>query len=227
MKLSEIEVGCEYALAVGKRSGFSRAVVIDVDGFYENWRDWNSYSSDPNARPREVRRIDPYPNAGNARRFLVAIAIAVTRPLRADPETGSPWQDHNDRAHGLHYLVDWAWIPYAARSADIRARWDPTLHGPQYLRTYDEAVALGRAHDANIAAQQERNRIRNEEVDANRARAQKVLAANREFYETRVEPALIEAGLDPAEFAWDGRGERDKVQIDPDALIRMIERMSS
>lgn len=224
MKFADIEVGREYALAVGKRSTFSRAVIVDVDKCYEN-KMWNSYSSDPTSTIRPVREIPARSQAANARRFLVAIAIPVQLHIDKDPETGEPWKLHDDRSYGgIHYLVDWLWIPYAARSADIRAPWNQATHGWSYLRTYDEAVALGRAHDQEFLAQQKKNAERAAAAKITQAEKAKVLAANREFYETRVEPSLIEAGLDSSEFRWDGRGENDRVEIDPVALARILGR---
>ncbi len=58
----------------------------------------------------------------------------------------------------------------------------------------------------------------------NLAEGAKVRAGRQELFESRVEPLLIEAGLDPDEFRFDGRGQADRVEVDLESFARMLER---
>lgn len=223
MKLAEIEPYGEYGFNDGN-SDYSvlRCIVVDPRPIYTNSDRHASRWSLETGRDNGIRRLAEAYLAKRPRKGRIAIAVEVPRfeELETNPDTGQPWTDeelhitpsdlgkawvHPKRTKRLQ--VGTSWHPYAARPQDLKKPWREEV-----LKREAEARALEdffRARIVREAAQAVEDERKREENKREGEQAAKDRAQMDEFYETRLEPALVELEIEHTHRTWaNGKGDK-------------------
>ena len=212
MKHADIKEGEEYALYQGRgwiKRNALRCKVLDVEKAYKNFpipSPFLYYSSHSSQSDKIVRY--PRPNSSfipsNAR-ILVEVYLPVMGDTEVNPDTGEPWTDEelgwtdwqiktSSRKRTKFIQISEKAVHYAARPAEIRCLWSElqeTLRQEDNQRAAAEIIARERrAQEAVERAEKEAEQERRREQEA------KERAQREEFYDTRLEPQLIELGIE-------------------------------
>lgn len=170
MKRSEIRVGAEYVYRAGRYGTHYRCAVLDKG-------DW------ANVHTEWILRYS------GSMALTAAYAIRPGRKFRDEqPRIAVVVEIERDGAPPLL-------VPHAARCAEIVGTWADELE--RRAAAERQAEVGRRAYEIAQRQAQERGAAARAEHEREAAERRKREAIARERYETRIEPALRELGLDP------------------------------
>jgi hypothetical protein len=198
MQKKDIKLFGEYAARRGKYGKCFRVIVLHPE---PKWDNRYTY-----AWPEYSFKYDNYITSPRGKDWACAVEVDKREFFVNDPETGEPWTDldwHDQHAGPNREAGKWlkagtSWLPLAVRSTNILRPWAEELEARRLKEIeeerqrvlYEEARKVQAAKDAERRAQ-----LAAEEEEFQKAK--KLYEGQQiEFYETRIEPLLVELGIE-------------------------------
>lgn len=226
MKLKDLVVGETYQMSTRPGTSGHRVLLLDK-GRWSNASDWIRWQGEKMASWPERPDARSLNYGKPAHRVAVAIEMPRTEHIKVDPRTGETFEGMWRQSFGYALGLTSLWVPYAATLTSLRRPWadlapEDQARNLHYGMTMEELLARADA-DAEKQRADSAERARRAEIDRRQAeQRERERAANDEFWEQRLQPALVDLGLTGEEVRRHyGDG---KVTIDAEALARVLAR---
>jgi hypothetical protein len=241
MQKKDIKLFGEYAARRGKYGKCFRVIVLHPEPIWDNRYTY--------AWPDYTRAEDNYLTSSRGRYggkdWACAIEVDKREFFVNDPETGEPWTDldwHDQHAGPNREAGKWLttgtrWLPIAVRSANIIRTWAEELEIRRLKEIEEERQRILVEETRRVRQIQEaEQRAQREAEEEEFQKAKKLYEGQQiEFYETRIEPLLVELGIEHQRHIsyWrhsnlSGTGKEEaRISLTLEQMHKLLDRLTS